>query len=204
MDHRSFFDWLTDHLGPALFWGVWCLMAGWTLAVFANAIPADSAGVRLVASILGPAAGASLAVMGALRVMKETGRRERRRAINLAHATATSLRANVSALVDLGSIERTVVELMKAREALISLMELDDGALHIADTSDGAAHYRSLKLNMKAMEIMLHQLGSDKETTIMTIGASDRQRQAVIGLDRLNAQLAETCRDLDELRQKDR
>lgn len=203
MDHQSFFDWLTDRLGPALFWGVWCLTAGWALAVYTSAIPADSAGVRLVASILGPASGAGLAVMGALRVMKETGRRERRRAINLAHATATSLHANVGALVDAGNIERTVTELIKGREALISLMALDDGALHIADTSDGAALYRRLKLNMKAMEIMLHQLGSDT-TTIMTIGASDRQRQAVLGLDRLNAQLAECCRDLDELRRKER
>src|ERR1700742_1473212 len=87
MEGRSWIERVVDGIGPGLFWGVWCFAAGWALAVWLLPVPVDSAAVKLVASILGPAVGAGFAILGALKVMRETGRRESRRAAHHLYAS---------------------------------------------------------------------------------------------------------------------
>jgi hypothetical protein len=85
MEARTRIERVVDGLGPGHFWGIYCFTAGWALAALLRPIPVDSAAVKLVASILGPAIGAGFAILGTLKVVRETGKRESRRAIHHLH-----------------------------------------------------------------------------------------------------------------------
>ena len=58
--------WTSVNFGIGLFWGAWWTMVGATAAIFCSAIPVDSAGVKLITSILGPAVGAGLGALGGI------------------------------------------------------------------------------------------------------------------------------------------
>jgi hypothetical protein len=166
---------IVGRLGPGVFWFLWCTTFGWALAVWCTAIPPESAGVKLVAAILGPAAGAALAAAATLRVMRETGKRDARRAVNHLRAAVESVERLFWDLIESRDLEakksdREVIEdLIRGRPALKPMLELE-GALHVSDTLTGAHLYRDVSASFTALRELLDLLGPAERRDPATAG----------------------------------
>ncbi len=147
-----------DNIGPALFWGVWCFTVGWGVAVYMSAIPTEAAGVKLVASVAGPAAGACFAILGALKVMRETGRRETKRALHRVEAAVTSTLSTFSGLKE-KTTRDTLESYVLGRSLLLAQMDIEGTAAAAADTSEGAGLMLKIRLVFAGLEHLLEELG---------------------------------------------